>query len=160
MFPQKDSTNHLSTAWVLQTKAYGSFFPRVAMVKTTNQSFIYQLGSPCQVHRPWVFVHSHTRVHPHTQHTCCCNVLLRYFLPFIQRALQRINQLSFSSRNTAILQTRNLCNSEIQTGGGFPHSVQIKGKRGKKNKIMPHIQCKGLFISKLCRWPLRKNNNL
>lgn len=80
----------------------------------------------------------------------CCNMLLRYFLPFIQRALQRINQLSLSSQHTVILQTRNLSSSEIQTGGGFPHSVQIKGKR-EKNKIMPHIQCKGLFISKLCR---------
>lgn len=79
---------------------------------------------------PW-----YTRVHPPTQHTCCCYMLLRYFLPFIQRALQRINQLPLSSQHTVILQTQNLCNSEIQTGGGFPHSVQIKGKQGKKTKL-------------------------
>lgn len=82
-----------------------------------------------------VLVRSHTRVHPHTQRTCCCNMPLRYFLPFIQRALQGINQLSLSSLHTVILQTRNSGNSEIQTGGGFPHSVQIKGKQGKKTKL-------------------------
>lgn len=41
MFPQKESTKHLSNAWDLQTKAYESGFPRVAMINTTRQSFIY-----------------------------------------------------------------------------------------------------------------------
>lgn len=33
-------------------------------------------------------------------------------------------------QHAVVLQTLNLCNSEIQTGD-FPHSVQIKGKQGK-----------------------------
>lgn len=87
-------------------------------------------GTGTRVLVPW-----YTRVHPPTQQTCCCYMLLRYFLPFIQRALQRISQLPLSSQHTVILQTQNLCNSEIQTGGGFSHSVQIKGKQGKKTKL-------------------------
>lgn len=41
MFPQKESPKHLSNAWDLQTRAYESGFPRVTMINTTRQSFIY-----------------------------------------------------------------------------------------------------------------------
>lgn len=89
MFPQKECAKHLSNAWDLQTKAYKSGFPRAAMINATQQFYLLagiSVPAPATELEAWACVDSYTHVHTHTQCTCC-DMLLRYFLPFIQKTL-------------------------------------------------------------------------